>query len=249
MRITIVTAVFNAQATIADALRSVADQSHPDIEHLVMDGGSTDGTIDAIQSSDCDRITLVREPDDGIYDALNKGILRATGEVVGLVHADDFFAHPDVIKQVAAAFSDPQVDAVYGDLDYVAATDTTRIIRHWKAGEYRPARLKWGWMPPHPTLFLRRRVFERHGLYDTRFRIAADYEAILRYFAKGGVRAVYLPEVLVKMRVGGESNRNLERIWTKSREDYAALRQNRVGGLPTLVAKNLSKLPQFFIRS
>jgi len=249
MRITIVTAVFNAQATIADALRSVADQSHPDIEHLVMDGGSTDGTIDAIQSSDCDRITLVREPDDGIYDALNKGILRATGEVVGLVHADDFFAHPDVIKQVAAAFSDPQVDAVYGDLDYVAATDTTRIIRHWKAGEYRPARLKWGWMPPHPTLFLRRRVFERHGLYDTRFRIAADYEAILRYFGKGGVRAVYLPEVLVKMRVGGESNRNLERIWTKSREDYAALRQNRVGGLPTLVAKNLSKLPQFFIRS
>ncbi|SMH55423.1 glycosyltransferase family 2 protein [Maritimibacter sp. HL-12] len=249
MRITIVTAVFNAQATVADAIGSVAAQSHPDLEHLVIDGGSTDGTLDAIRSCDCDRLALVSEPDDGIYDALNKGISRATGEVVGLVHADDFLAHRDVIKQVAEAFSDPEVDAVYGDLDYVAASDSARIIRHWKAGAFRPARLKWGWMPPHPTLFLRRRVFEAHGLYDTGFRIAADYDAVLRYFGTGTLCAVYLPEVLVKMRVGGESNRSLERIWTKSREDYAAIRRNRVGGVPTLIAKNLSKLPQFFLRS
>jgi len=249
MRITIVTAVFNAEKTVADAIRSVAGQSHRDLEHLVMDGGSTDGTIDAIKACADDRLVLVQQPDDGIYDALNKGISRASGEIVGLVHADDFLAHADVISHVVAGFSDPDVDAVYGDLDYVSATDTTRIIRHWKAGAFRASRLKWGWMPPHPTLFLRRTVFERFGMYDTGFRIAADYDAILRYFGKGAIKAVYLPEVLVKMRMGGESNRSLERIVTKSREDYAALRRNGVGGLPTLVAKNLSKLPQFIKRS
>lgn len=140
------------------------------------------------------------------------------------------------------------MDAVYGDLDYVAKADTDRVIRHWQSGEYHPARLAWGWMPPHPALFLRRSVIEQWGGYDTRFRIAADYDAILRYFVKGNIRAAYIPRVLVKMRLGGESNRSLARIWRKSYEDYQALRRNDVGGLGALAWKNLSKLGQFFQR-
>ena len=186
------------------------------------------------------------EPDKGIYDALNKGLVRATGDVIGLMHSDDFFADEQVLVRVAAAFEDPDVDAAYGDLDYVARDDTSRIVRRWRAGEYQPARLARGWMPPHPTLYLRRSVIERWGGYNTRYQIAADYDAILRYFGQGKIRAAYIPHVLVKMRVGGESNKSLAKIWLKTREDYAALRSNGVGGLGALICKNVRKLGQFF---
>ena len=186
------------------------------------------------------------EPDKGIYDALNKGLVRATGDVVGLMHSDDFFADDHVLKRVAETFADPLVDAAYGDLDYVAKDDTSRIIRRWRSGEYNAAKLARGWMPPHPTLYLRRSVIERLGGYDTRYKIAADYDAILRYFGQGQIRAVYIPHVLVKMRVGGESNRSLAKIWLKTREDYSALRRNGVGGVGAIAWKNLRKLDQFF---
>lgn len=191
---------------------------------------------------------IVSEPDRGIYDALNKGIRAATGDVIGLVHSDDFLAHPLVLERVAARFAETGADAVYGDLDYVSASDTTRVIRHWRSGAFTPQKLARGWMPPHPALFLRREVFERLGSYDTSYRIAADYDAILRYFGRGGICPAYLPEVLVKMRVGGESNRSLGRILRKSREDYRALRSNGVSGLGALVWKNASKLPQFILK-
>lgn len=165
-----------------------------------------------------------------------------------MVHSDDFLAHPQVLERVAARFAETGADAVYGDLDYVSASDTTRVIRHWRSGAFTPQKLARGWMPPHPALFLRREVFERLGSYDTSYRIAADYDAILRYFGRGGICPAYLPEVLVKMRVGGESNRSLGRILRKSREDYRALRSNGVGGLGALVWKNASKLPQFILK-
>lgn len=149
---------------------------------------------------------------------------------------------------MAAAFGDPEVDGVYGDLEYVARDDPARVIRYWRAGGYRPERLRHGWMPPHPTLFLRREVFARHGAYDPGFRIAADYEAILRWLIQGRIRLAYLPEVLVRMRVGGESNRSLGRILRKSAEDYRALRRHGVGGFGALAAKTLSKVPQFLRR-
>ena len=241
-----VTAVWNRAATVGGAIDSVAAQTHPHIEHLVIDGGSTDGTLAEVEARRSHAMVVVSEPDRGIYDALNKGIARSTGEVVGLLHSDDFFADERVIERVAAAFADPAIDAVYGDLDYVSASDPTKVIRHWRAGPATPARLRRGWMPPHPTLFVRRRVFETHGAYDTRYRIAADYDAVLRWFGTAAITSAYIPEVLVKMRVGGESNASLAKILRKSREDYRALRANRVGGLGTLIAKNLSKLPQFF---
>lgn len=249
LRVSIITAVFNAEATIGAAIRSVAAQSHPAIEHLVIDGMSTDGTGAEIARARHPGLVHLRGPDGGIYDAINKGIAQSSGEVIGLVHGDDMLAHPQVVADVAAAFTDPGVDAVYGDLDYVARGDPGRVLRHWRAGPFAPQRLRRGWMPPHPTLFLRRRVFDAFGPYDTRYRIAADYDAVLRYFGAGGIRAVYLPQVLVKMRTGGESNRSLGRILRKSREDYRAIRRNGVGGFGTLAAKNLSKLPQFVLRA
>ncbi len=246
MKVSVVTAVWNRAATVGGAIDSVSAQTHPDIEHLVIDGASTDGTLAEVEARRSPGMVVVSEPDRGIYDALNKGLARSTGEVVGLLHSDDFFANIGVIERIAAAFADPAIDAVYGDLDYVSAGDPARIIRHWRAGKATPARLRRGWMPPHPTLFVRRHVFEVHGAYDTRYRIAADYDAVLRWFGTAGITSAYIPEVLVKMRVGGESNASLAKILRKSREDYRALRTNRVGGLGTLIAKNLSKLPQFF---
>ncbi|MCT4556804.1 MAG: glycosyltransferase [Pelagimonas sp.] len=246
MRISIVTAVYNRKETVADALRSVQAQTYDEIEHVIQDGQSTDGTLDVIEQMKSPQMSVQSAPDGGIYDAINKGLQRATGDVLGLMHSDDFFASDTVIATVAKAFEDPEVDGVYGDLDYVAEEDTDRIIRKWRSGAYNPARLRRGWMPPHPTLYLRRSVFERWGYYDTSYRIAADYDAMLRYLVRGQINIRYIPEVFIKMRVGGESNRSLRKIMRKSQEDYRAIRANGVGGAGTLAWKNLSKIQQFF---
>ena len=248
MKISIVTATYNREKTVADSLRSLRHQSHRDYEHLIQDGGSTDGTLDIVSSLADERTIIFSEPDGGIYDALNRGIKCASGDVVGIMHSDDFFASDSVLEKVAAVLEDPSIDGAYGDLQYVSASEPKHVIRHWKAGSYAPERLDWGWMPPHPTLYLRREVFERWGYYDTDFQISADYDAMLRWLVKGRLKLAYIPEVLVKMRVGGESNRSLERILKKTREDYRAIRKNGVGGLGTLAIKNLRKLNQFIVR-
>ena len=248
MKVSLITAVHNRKETISDAIKSVRSQNYHNTEHVVIDGASTDGTLKLIQAASNEKTVLVSEKDDGIYDALNKGIANSSGSLIGLIHSDDFFAHNDVLSRVADAFSDPSIDAVYGDLQYVSQHDSSRVIRHWKAGIFTPSKLSRGWMPPHPTLFLRSSVFEEHGVYDTSYRIAADYEAILRWFGKGGIRAHYIPEVLVKMRVGGESNKSFKKIVQKSREDYRALRTNKIGGMRALAWKNTSKVGQFFAK-
>jgi len=245
MKISIVTAVYNREATIADALNSVHHQTYPHVQHIVQDGGSTDATLDIVRAHKNDRIDLVSGDDSGIYEAINRGMQRAQGDVVGLMHSDDVFAHETVLSQIAHAFEDPQVDCVYGDLQYVASGDTNRVIRHWKSGDYSREILKRGWMPPHPTFYLRRAILERLGDYDTSYQIAADYDAMLRWLWTGGIRPAYIPEVLVKMRVGGESNRSLSRIMQKSREDLRVLKSNGVGGVQALFLKNISKIRQF----
>ena len=246
MKISIITAVLNREDTIGSALDSLQEQTHSDFEHLIQDGGSTDGTLDEVRRCADERSSIVSEPDSGIYDAINKGIARATGDVIGLLHSDDVFGSNEVLEKVCQALSDSSVQGVYGDLEYVSTSDLSRVIRHWRSEAYDRGKLSKGWMPPHPTLFLRREVFDRWGAYDTNYEIAADYDAILRWLGRGGVSLAYIPEVLVKMRVGGESNRSLSRILRKSREDYRALRSNNVGGLGTLALKNLSKIGQFF---
>lgn len=248
MKISVVTAVYNRAGTIGDAIHSVRAQTYSNVEHIIQDGGSTDGTIEIIHQIVNDNENVVSGKDFGIYDAINRGILRTTGDVVGLMHSDDLFAHDCVLAKVASAFEGLDVDGVYGDLEYVDAVDTARVVRYWRSGEYHPSLLKRGWMPPHPTVYLRRDVFERFGLYDTSFQIAADYDAMLRYLAKGHIKLAYIPEVLVKMRLGGESNRSLARILQKSREDLRALRMNGVGGWAGLASKNLSKVSQFILK-
>lgn len=248
MKLSIVTATYQCEGTIADCLASVAAQTHDDVEHVVIDGASRDGTLSVLERHHDQLAVLVSEKDGGIYDALNKGIARCTGEVVGFLHADDLFADARVLERVARVFEDPGVQVCYGDLVYVSGEDTSRVIRYWRAGEFSRARLGRGWMPPHPTFYVRRSVYQRLGAFDTSFRIAADYEAMLRILLADPGRVVYLPEVLVRMRAGGVSNRSLGNILRKSREDYRAIRRHRLGGIGALVCKNLSKLGQFLAR-
>lgn len=249
LQITVVTAVKNRAATLGACLRSVQGQTWPGVEHIVVDGGSTDGTLGVLATSRAHLAKLICEPDRGVYDALNKGIREASGDVIGFMHADDEFASPRTLERIAQAFEDPSVDAVYGDLVYVRQDDPARIVRYWRAGRYTRAQLANGWMPPHPTFYARRRAYRQFGGFDTRFRIAADYEHMLRLLWGGGVHAAYIPEVLVRMRTGGMSNRLLN-LLLKSREDYAALRANGIGGpVHALLMKNVTKLPQFMVKT
>jgi glycosyltransferase len=246
--VSLITAAFNRERTIGQAVESVRRQRYTAIEHIIVDGGSRDGTIAAVRAAARPDAVISSEPDNGIYDAFNKGVRRATGDIIGFVHSDDFLADEQVISDVVAAFADPMVEAVYGNLDYVLHDDPSRILRHWRSGNFAPGKLRLGWMPPHPALFLRRRVYDQHGLFDTGFDIAADYEFILRIFTQPGFVAVYIDRVFVKMRVGGVSNRSLSNILRKSREDMHSIRRHRVGGIATLALKNMSKIAQFMRR-
>ena len=257
MKISIITATCNSEASIADAQRSLAKQDIPreQIEWIVVDGASTDRTIELIKEQAFQPDQLVSESDRSLYEALNKGVRMATGDVIGFLHADDFLASPDVLSQLSDRFRDSAAEAVYGDLQYVRPVegDGFGLVRHWASGTYSLRKLQWGWMPPHPSLYLKREVYERAMLengdyFDTSFTCAADYDFMLRIFSKFGVEPTYLNKVLVKMRLGGISNRSLKLIIRKSREDWWAIRQNRVGHIHTLIWKNMGKLGQFFVR-
>lgn len=248
MKISIITAVYNRVETISHTIESVLEQTHPDIEYIVVDGMSNDGT-ENIVSKYSERIDRqVREKDDGIYDALNKGIRLASGEVVGLLHADDFFAHRDVIANIAREFSaDHSTMGVYGDLVYVDRHEPTRVVRRWKSGKYDPSKYRWGWMPPHPTVYFRRECYLRYGLFREDFRFAADYELLVRMMQVHGVSMRYIPETLVCMRVGGLSNASVSNRVQANREDAKAWSVNGLQppwGLRLL--KPLRKIYQYF---
>jgi glycosyltransferase len=246
VKITVVTVAFNSAATIADTLESVAEQSHADIEHIVIDGASKDDTLEVVARHGARVAKCLSEPDRGIYDAMNKGLALASGELVGFLNADDLFACPGSLTAIArAAQSNPLADAVYGDLVYVRHDRTDQVLRSWRSGVFKRSRLRYGWMPPHPTFYIRRDRLAAVGRFNDRLRIAADYDFLLRVLSAPGARAVYVPEVLVHMRTGGASNRSLKAMLNQSREDLGALRENRIGGWFTLACKNLRKVPQF----
>lgn len=254
MKVSIITVVFNGSYAVEDCIKSVLGQSYKYIEHIIIDGGSTDGTLDVILDvikGDKDRIAkLVSEPDKGVYDALNKGIKLATGEIIGFLHSDDFYAHNKVIKTVADVFKKKRVDSCYGDLKYVGKNDTDRMIRYWRSSAYWHGKFKYGWMPPHPTFFVRREIYEKCGHFNTGFRIAADYELMLRFLEKHRISTCYIPEVLIKMRCGGKSNGSVKNMVIKTYEDYKALKMNnQEGALLTVILKNISKIPQFLQRT
>lgn len=245
MKISIITAVYNRKDTLRQAIESVQSQTYPNIEHIIQDGGSNDGSLDVIQEMSDSRTFCESKSDTGIYNAINRGIARANGDVIGLLHSDDFYASVNVVEKVANALEDNKLSGVYGDLNYVSASNQSRLIRSWVAGTFSKEKLRRGWMPPHPTVFLRREVFEKYGAYNESYKISADYDAMLRYFGNDCLRLDYIPEVLIHMRTGGESNKSLHHIIKKSCEDYRALRTNEVGGALALILKNVSKLPQF----
>lgn len=248
LKISLVTATFNSGATLLATLQSLTAQTYSNVEHLVIDGGSSDDTMKLVQSDGfANRVTL-SEPDDGLFDALNKGIIRATGGVIGILHSDDVLASSDVLESIAREFRDPAVLAVYGNLIYETRQSPHKIIRYWHSGEFALPKLRQGWMPPHPTLYLRRSVYERFGGFDLSYRIAADYDFILRVFPRipSGIR--YLDKLFVRMKVGGTSNRSIQNIVAKSAEDLRALRRNEIGGWGSLVLKNAAKVGQFWHR-
>ena len=246
LRVSIITIVRNNRATMEDCVKNVLSQSYKEIEYIVVDGGSNDGTIDIIQAYH-ERISQwISEPDQGIYDAMNKGIEMATGQVIGFLHSSDVYAHPRVIEEVARVFEKSNASSVYGDLQYVDKENLNRVIRNWKSSPYRHGKFRQGWMPPHPTFFVRKEIYEKYGYFNTDFRIAGDYELMLRFLERYRISAAYIPEVLVKMRWGGISNGGVKNILIKSYEDYRAWGMNDLnGGVHTILFKNLSKIPQF----
>ena len=248
MKISIVTIAYNAEATIADAARSVMTQVPEgfELEYIVVDGASTDGTLAALEPYRNGITRIISEPDKGLYDAMNKGVRAATGDVVGILNADDAYADERVLARVAAAFAASDADSVYGDLDYVAEDGSGRVVRRWRSGAYRRGAFLGGWMPPHPAFFLRRAVYEQHGLFSLDLRSAADYELMLRMLFKHRISATHVPAVLVKMRTGGVSNASWGNRWRANREDRRAWRMNGLRPMPwTLILKPLRKVLQW----
>lgn len=250
MKLSIITIAFNAADTIEDAVQSVLSQRQDgfELEYLVIDGASKDATLE-ILAPYRDRLTLISEPDKGIYDAMNKGISLASGDYVGILNADDLYAADDVLMRVAALFKSSRAKSIYGDLVYVDRDDPTEVTRTWNSGAFNRQAFLHGWMPPHPTFFVQKSVYDTHGLFSLELRSAADYELMLRFLFKTGITTAYLPSILVRMRVGGLSNASLGNRWRANREDRQAWRMNGITPYPwTLFLKPVRKVSQLWKR-
>ena len=246
MKLSIITVTLNRCDTLRDALESVLGQTIP-VEYIIVDGGSTDGTLELLAAYG-DRIArVISEPDEGIYDAMNKGIRAATGDIIGILNADDVYRHDKVLERVLGVFDEKGVDSAYGDLEYVDPLEIHKVVRSWRSGSFLPGDFLLGWMPPHPTFFVKKVFYEKYGLYRADFASAGDYEMMVRLLYKHRITAAYLPEVLVRMRVGGISNRNIWRRLAANREDRKAWKVNGLRApFYTTILKPLRKVGQFF---
>ena len=249
IKLSIITVSFNSVNTIKDTIESIMSQDYSNIEYIVIDGGSSDGTVDIVKKYS-DYVThYLSEKDKGIYDAMNKGINLASGEIIGILNSDDFYPNSFVLSNVVKTFKKYDCDAVYGDLVYVKANDISKIKRYWKAGKYDTKKIKNGWMLPHPTFFVRKEIYVKHGLYDTDLKSAADYKMILNLLYKQNIIVYYIPMILVNMRLGGTSNRSLLNRIRANKEDGLAWTKNQLNK-PSLIRfkKPLQKLKQFFLK-
>lgn len=247
MKVSIITITYNSEATLKDTIESVVNQSYSDIEYIIIDGKSTDNTLSIIESYKEKISKVVSEKDNGLYDALNKGIALATGDLIGIIHSDDFYTNQFVIEHIVKTIEDNNADAAYADLYYVDKNDTNKIFRKWKSGNYKHGMFLNGWMPPHPTFFAKRSCYERFGSFNLNLESAADYELMLRFIHKHKIKLAYLHEFIIKMRVGGKSNVSLQNRIRANKEDRKAW---IINGLKpyfyTLYAKPLRKIIQLF---
>lgn len=249
LSVSIITPVFNSENTVEFTTKSVLNQSYPNIEYIIIDGGSTDGTLDIIEKYK-DKITkFISEPDKGVYDGMSKGIKFATGEIIGILNSDDVYASENVIELVIKTMEEKNVDCCWGDLVYVDRKNPDKIIRYWKSSEHEEGKFKTGWHPPHPTFFVKKWVYEKYGVFNLDFPISADYELMLRFLEKYKIKSCYIPKVLVKMRIGGQSSKNILNIIKGNIECYKAWKVNELRINPLRVfLKPLSKIPQYFKR-
>lgn len=228
MKLSIITATYNSAATIADCVRSVNNQTHLEIEHIIVDGASSDRTLEIINSIPNRVSKIISEPDEGIYDAMNKGIGMATGDVIGILNSDDFFTSADVLSKIASAFQTRPVEGVYGDICFVPPTNLNKIIRYYSAALFRPSMFQFGFMPPHPSFYVRRKWFDEYGLYKTDYKISADYELLIRYLKVNGLKTHYLNFCVVTMRKGGDSSSSLKSNWILNKEIVRGCRENGI---------------------
>jgi len=246
MKISIITVTYNSEKYLQDCIDSVRKQNYKNIEHIIIDGKSTDGTLTIIRKNSKYISSWISETDRGMYDAINKGIKMATGDVIGVLNSDDMLASADVIRTIADCFEQEHTDSVYGDLVYVDPINTHKIIRFWKGISYKRYRFRYGWMPAHPTFYIRRKLIDNFGLYESHYYTAADYEFMARYLFKHKVKSCYLDLMVVKMRTGGLSNVTLKGRLRANRRDYLAMKKNRIPfSFLVSILKPLIKIPQF----
>lgn len=247
MKVTLITATYNSQKHLEDCILSVIGQRYHDIEHIIIDGKSKDNTIAIIKKYEKHIAKWVSETDRGMYDAINKGMEMATGDVIGILNSDDMLASDDVIDIIVEAFKEKKVDSIYGDLEYVDPTETSKIYRIWKGKPYRRSLFKTGWMPAHPTFYFKRELLQKYGGYETHYFSAADYEFMARYLYKFKISAWYIPKLIVKMRRGGQSNSNIRMRLRANRRDYLAMKRNNIPfAFIVSILKPLSKLHQYY---
>lgn len=246
MKISIITVTLNSEKYLQDCITSVKNQDYKNIEHIIVDGKSTDGTVAIIQKNKDHIFNWISETDRGMYDAINKGISLATGEIIGILNSDDILASDDVIEKIAYCFTNSGIDSLYGDLVFVNPENVSVITRSWKGISYDRSRFNYGWMPAHPTFYMRRSVTNKYGLYENHYYSAADYEFMARYLFKHKISSLYLPMMIVKMRSGGVSNGNLKRRLRANRRDYLAMKRNDIP-FPFIVSilKPFRKLHQY----
>lgn len=245
--VSIITTVLNNKGTIEAAIKSILGQSYKNVEYIIIDGGSTDGTVEIVNKYRDKLAKFVSEPDRGIYDGMNKGLKLAKGEIIGFLNSDDLYANENVIETVVEAIEEKKADACWGDLVYVDRKNPDKIVRYWKSSEYKEGKIKRGWIPPHPTFFVRKWVYDKYGLFNLDFPISADYEIMLRFLERYKIKSCYIPQVLVRMRIGGKSSKNLLNIIKGNIECYWAW---KINGLEInffrIFLKPLSKIPQYF---
>jgi glycosyltransferase involved in cell wall biosynthesis len=246
LKISIITVAFNSANTIAETMQSVAIQDYPHIEHIIIDGASTDGTIDIVEKYAISSAIVKSEPDEGIYDAMNKGLAIATGDVVGFLNSDDVFNDAKSVSMISQAMCADDIDACYADLIYVSQANPSRVVRFWKSCTYKTGLCAQGWMPAHPTFYVRKTIYEKHGFFDHRLKLQADFEMALRLLEIHKIKTAYIPYVLVKMRTGGASNASIKNIIRGNLEASQACIQNGLpGGIIFIFKKIMSRVPQF----